>query len=208
MLHKEAITNFFSSRNTAMIAGAILVVIAAFNWTIAPQTSQVSASERLLFVRSELEKKYKIVQTNLVIRKKRLNLLQKAFEENNDSARLFRPVEAKEFLGDIQSMAEACGCTVEYLQFGASARAKKEDAAKTEGYVSLRQTSMTLLGTYNNLVTLINRFQERLRQVWVHALSVESLQGSSEQLRCQLVLTIGVVNSDEEELIETPPVSP
>lgn len=203
MLQKQEIKTFFSTRNSAILGLAMVMILISFYWIISPHTKRIDAAERLLLVKGELEKKHEVLKANVAVQRKRLETLRKAFEENNDSAKLFRTSEAKEFFSDVQAMAEEAGCVVESIRFAGDGE-QTQERTKSDGNIYCRQASLSVTGTYNQLLRLVNRLQERLRRVWIHSLDIATIQGSSEQVRCQMVLAICVVNSNEEGLENLP----
>jgi Tfp pilus assembly protein PilO len=206
MLQKKQLESFCSYRNAVISGAAILVIVASYNWIVAPQAKHVNAAQRYLSVKGELEKKYDHVKKLLSVKKKRLNGLRDTFNENREYAMLFSPLEAKEFFSDIQSASEECGCMVESLTFS-STGSQEINSQEQEKGVSSRRTSLSVTGTYNDLVTLFNRLQDRLRRVWIHSLNIETVPGATNRLRCHMVVTVCVVHFDEETAAEAAPAA-
>ncbi|GAG97602.1 unnamed protein product, partial [marine sediment metagenome] len=54
-------------------------------------------------------------------------------------------------------------------------------------------------GTYKDIVALINKLQNRSKQVWIDSISIEPVDRNSELLKCDMSIAIYVIYSEGKQ---------
>ena len=196
MLSQNLIKSIRSSKNAMYAALVIIEAIALYNWIVTPHLSHLQAAQRYEVVIDELAKKNQIISNNVTAKKKELEKLQEKF--NDVRIKLFEPVKAKEFFSDMQAMAEVTNCVIYSLNLSPTNTTLDTGKLDVRSHITANHATLTVVGGYKDIVALINKLQDRSRQVWIDSISVEPVSSNTEQLRCDVVLTIYVIHGKEK----------
>lgn len=196
MLSQNLIKSIRSSRNAVYAALVIIEAITLYNWIVTPHISHLRAAQRYESVIDELAKKNQIINNNVTAKKKELEELQEKFQHIR--IKLFEPVKAKEFFSDMQAMAEVTNCVIYSLNFSPTDSALDTGKLEASSHITANHATLTVVGGYKDIVALINKLQDRSRQVWIDSISVEPVGSNTEQLKCDIVLTIYVIHDKEK----------
>jgi len=168
--------------------------MALYKNVIVPHTSYLQTERVYASATNKLVKKSSIFQTNIRVKKKKLQNLQSKFEQIK--IKLFDPLEAEEFFSDIQAMARQANCLVSSLNFSANDTVPQNKKSKAKSYINPSFAAMSIAGTYKNILAMINKLQDRSRQVWVDSINIEPVNDSSDLLKCDIKIRIYVIYSD------------
>jgi len=185
-----------SSKHILMAAIILIGFVAFYNWVIRPHTTYLMAAQRYETVTAELAKKSQMVHKNVQNTKANLSELQKKFKQFNTS--LFDPNGADAFFGGIQNMAESIKCTVYSLNLPPFHQSLKTGSSDTGGGIIARRATLSTAGTYKNIIKLINRLQERPERVQISAVSIRLVDDDSDQVKCDMAVTVYVMRESEE----------
>lgn len=173
-----------SSGNILLAAILIIAAVVVYKWTIAPHTNYLSAAQRYDMTLDGIARKNKLIETNIRVQQKKLEKLQKKFEQLN--SRLFTPTKATEFFSDIQSVAEEAGCQISSVNFSS---ANPGNRAKTTN-VYTKRARLDIIGSYENITKLISRLQNRPERVKVDRISIKPIRGIGGKLKCDATIVI------------------
>lgn len=196
MLSQNQIKAIRSSRNVVLTALVIIEAIALYNWIVRPHVSYLRAAQICESVADKLAKKNRIISNNVTTRRKELKELEERFEHIH--IKLFDPVKAKEFFSDIQAMAEETNCVIYSLNFSPTDSAL-EAGQEVSSHITANHAILSAVGNYKDAVALINKLQGRPKQVWIDSISIEPISNNSEQLKCDITVTIYVIHSKEKD---------
>jgi len=126
---------------------------------------------------------------------KELTELQEQFKQI--CTRFFDPIETKEFLSNIQTVAEDSNCTVSSLNFSQTGSVPRTGQPETSSYITLNRATLIVVGNYGSIVTLISKLQDRLKQVRIDSLNIEPISNNSALLKCNLTITIYMLQNKE-----------
>jgi Tfp pilus assembly protein PilO len=184
------------SRNAISAAIVIIVAVINYHWVVAPHVTHLSAVQQYASAVNDVIQKTKILSSAIAAKKKNLEQLRQQFGQLQGS--LFMPDKAKEFFSDLQVISEQVGCTVYSLNYVQN-KQRSEDGqlADTSGIVT--QTAMlSVIGTYGDVVKLVERLQSREQKVWIDSIKMTTLEdNSSDQLRCDITITICTIQDKE-----------
>lgn len=191
MLLKNWTKSTHSSRNVMLAALVLIGTIAVYNWIVAPHAGYLLAAQRHRSVISKLTEKNQIINNNVAIKRKKLKELREKFRQVH--AALFDPIEAKDFLSDIQAASEEANCTMQSLNFSQTDSALKAKQSKAGSHITANRATLSVVGNYRNLVALMNKLQDGLRQVWIDSISIRSIRNNPDQLECDMTVTVYVI---------------
>lgn len=160
----------FAFRNTVLSGLVIIAFIALYNWLIQPHTGYLCAAQRYEEVSNNIINKNKSLTIDVAGKRKNLKDLDQEFE--SVCSYLFELEEAKQFLSNIETMAEQTGCHLRSLDF--SPLEPKEANASEENGISIisNTAAFSVTGGYSNMVVLINKLQNQPRRVWIDSISI------------------------------------
>jgi hypothetical protein len=185
-----------SSKHVLIAAIILIGVVAFYNWVIRPHTGYLMAAQRYESVTAELAKKSQMVHKNVQKVKGDLSELQKKFKQFNTS--LFDANGVDEFFGGIQNMAESMKCTVYSLNLPPAYQSAKTGDSGAAGGIITRRATLSIGGTYRNIVKLINRLQEHSERVQISLVSIRLVDDNSDQLKFDMAVTVYAMRESEE----------
>ncbi len=197
MLSQNQIKAIRSSKNVVFAALVVIGAIILYNWIVTPHVNYLRAAQRYESITDLLARKILVIKNNVTIKKKELEELQENFEHIH--IKLFDPVKAKEFFSDIQAMAEETNCVIYSLNFSPADSALDAGQLEVSSHITANRATLSAVGNYKDIVVLINKLQDRPKQVWIDSISIEPISGNSEQLKCDITVTIYMLHSKERQ---------
>jgi len=184
-----------SSKNVVLAALALIGIIAVYNWIVAPHANYLMAAQRYKSAIDALARKNEIISKDVTVKRKELEELQDEFEQVHTS--LFDPIGAKEFFSDIEVMAEDTNCIIHSLNVSQTGSALKADQSKASNYITANHATLSVVGNYRNIVALMSKLQGRSEQVRVDSVSIKLIGDNSNQLKCDVTITVYVMQNKE-----------
>jgi hypothetical protein len=184
------------SGNAVFVALVLIGIFAIYNWIVVPHENYLMAAQRYKSVTDVLARKNEIISKDMMVKKKKLEKLQDEFEQVHTG--LFDPVGAKEFFSDIDVMAESTNCIIRSLNVSQAESALKADQPKARGDITANHAALSVVGNYGNIVALIGKLQDRPQQVRINSLSIKLIGGDSNQLGCDMTITVYVIQNKEK----------
>ena len=197
MLSKNWTKSTPAPRNIAFAALVLMGAIAVYNRVVAPHANYVLAAQRYESVANKLTTKKQAIIDDMKIKKEQLEELEEKLKQMRTS--LFEPIEAKEFFSDIEVMSEGANCTIYSLDVSQTRSALKAERSGARVYITSNHAKLSVVGSYRNIVVLMNKLQGRPRQVWIDSVSIKPISDSSEQLKCDI--TIVIYTTEEKGII-------
>ena len=99
----------------------------------------------------------------------------------------------------MQAMAEEANCVIYSLNFSPTDSAIDTSQSEVSSHIAANHATLSVVGGYRDIVALINKLQGRSRQVWVDSISIEPVGSNTDQLRCDIVVTIYVIHGKEKQ---------
>lgn len=185
-----------SSRNLVLTTLVLIEAIAVYNWVVAPHTNYLLAAQRYESVAGELAKKNQIISNNVPIKEKELKDLKEEFERIH--TRLFDPAEARKFFSDVQTMLKKASYVTYSLDFSPADSAPASNLSEADSFITANRARLSVVGNFGNIVALMNKLQDGLKQVWINPVSIKSIGGSSGHLKCDATITVYVIHNKEK----------
>jgi len=182
-------------KNIALAALVLMGAIAIYNRVVAPHANYLLAAQRYESVAGKLTRKNQVITNNVTVKKKRLKGLEERLEQMRTN--LFEPIEAKEFFSDIEVMSEGANCTIYSLDISQTRAALKAERSGAKEYITATHATLSVVGSYRNIVELMNKLQGSPRQVWIDSVSIKPISDSSNQLKCDITITVYVIQNKE-----------
>lgn len=192
----ESLAKLNSKSRSAVSAGVVFIVaLTTYYWIVAPHVTQLYAVRQYDVVINDIIDKSNVLGSAVVVKRKKIEQLRQQFGQLQDS--LFMPDKAKEFFSDLQVISEQAGCAVSSLNL-VSGKQKTEEAQSenTSGIVT-QSAMLSVIGTYGDVVTLVEKLQSRPQKVWLDSFKMANLDDNSGQIRCDITITICTIQDKE-----------
>lgn len=184
-----------NSRNAISAVLVVIVAIAVYNWIVAPHVTHLSAVQRYESVVDDVVKKNKILSSAVSTKKKKLEQLHEQFAQLQGS--LFMIDQAKEFFSDLQAISVQAGCTVYSLNLVTSEQNSQDGQAETTSGIVTKSAVLGVIGAYGDIIKLMEKLQAREQKVWIDSVRMTSLDDASDQLKCDITVTICTIQDKE-----------
>ena len=194
---KKHWTKSTRSARTVFLASLVLIgAIAVCNWIVAPQRNYLQAAQRYKLATDSFAKKNQTVSNDVTIKKEQLKELQEKFRQIR--SRLFDPDEAGKFFGNIQTKSEEANCTIYSLTCSPGSSVSNTDRPEANSNIIAQRATLSVEGSYGNIITLMNKLQDCSEQVRIDSVSMNSDSKDSDYLKCDMTITIYVIHRKEE----------
>jgi hypothetical protein len=194
----NSLTRLSSSSRRAIAASLVLIaVIAIYNWVVAPHTGQLLAAQRYEDTLDQIARRNEAIEKTIEAKKQQLQELGESAGRLYSA--LFTPEKARGFFSDLQIMAEQAGCEVQAINFVAGERRPGATSGEGAGVIA-QKAIISVVGTYGNIIGLIERLQARTEKVWVDSVGMEVFEHSSARPRGNITMTIYTVQDKESDL--------
>ena len=181
-----------SSRNSTLIAVVLIVMIAVYNWMVAPHTNHLHAAQASEAATDKLVVRNNTVLNEIKDKKKELGQLQNELEQIR-AAVLFDADEAKELFNSIQARAEKKSCVINLLKL-LPVRAAFKTGESQAGYsITENCAVLSITGSYRNIALLINNLQSSGKKVFVNSIDIISSRTNPAVLDCNITIKIFIV---------------
>ena len=186
----RAITMRSSTRDAFSIALVVIGAAAMYNWILSPHVGYLRAVQRYQPVVDEMARETSLIHATLAGKRQQLQTTRRELTEIRGS--LFTGVEAKAFLGDLQSFVEQTGCKVIAADFTSPSddQAGQTREPKERPPAIASRVDLTVTGLYDQIIALLNRLQTNPKKIWVDSCRMRLSEPRSERLECRLSLTL------------------
>lgn len=179
-------------------APLIIGAVALYNWTISPHVGYLHAMQRLQPVMGRMAEELDAIHGTLEEKRSTMRSLQRDLGRTRDG--LFTPEESTAFLRSLQALAESTGCTMVGADFTVEEEADRISDPNTPVIAKASHVDLTVTGSYEPIVLLLQTLRERRQKVWVDSCNLNLADPRRGRLECQLGLTIYVVLQSGEHL--------
>ncbi|MBC8481533.1 MAG: hypothetical protein H8D47_02580 [Planctomycetes bacterium] len=180
----------FASRNVILSGLVMIAAIALYNWLIQPHVGYLWATERYEQVSNKLINKNKGLTVDVAGKRKTLKDLEREFE--SVCGYLFELEEAKQFLSNIETMAEQTDCQLRSLDFSPLDPQKANGIEESDTSVISNTAVLSLTGGYSNIVALINKLQNQQGRVWINSINITLLPRVG--LTCEITIKFYIIS--------------
>jgi hypothetical protein len=184
-----------TSRYAVLGAMIIIATIAIYISIVAPHVGYLSAAQQYEHVVRDIADKKKTISNVVTGRKKELEKLQEQCVQLEGA--LFSPDKAKEFFSDLRPLSEQAGCTVQSLRFPPSDAGPEDGQSKNLSGIVAKRAILSILGTYGDIISLMQKLQGRAQKVWIDSLEMQALNDGSNQLKCDITIAIYTIQNKE-----------
>ncbi|HUT45132.1 MAG TPA: type 4a pilus biogenesis protein PilO [Sedimentisphaerales bacterium] len=194
---REHLTKSKRPARTALLAAIVLIgAVAVYNRIVAPHRNYLMAAQRYESAVKHLDRKNQTTRHDLTVKKSKLEELQEKFRQTH--LELFDPVEAGRFFTNIQTKSEEAGCIVSLLTFSTGSPASDEKRSKSNHYITKQQAMLSVLGSYANIVALMDKLQDSPKKVCIDSVGINADDQGTVHLECEMTVTIYVIHRKEE----------
>jgi len=202
--------NTLTRRHERAAIGALLLIgiVGIYNWVVHPHVTLLVASQR--YERAAGRRNETSTVVNDKVRQKREELERLLAQRSAWSQVTFDVSDAEDFLRNLQEPCNEAGCRLISLSYLQAERlktrevpsgAESEDSETRLPVTSLlaRGALITVYGPYQSVVRLIGILQSRKKKVWIDRCQMTSLAADTENVACELVITIYMTTAKEME---------
>jgi hypothetical protein len=188
------LTKVNQNSRRAVLATLILIAAAAmYNWFVAPHTNRVLATQRYADTIDALAEERESLLKITASKKKKLRELHEQMGELHEL--FFTDQQAKEFFSDLQAVSVEEDCRplsilIDVERPGSSPRIEKNS------YIRAHTVQMSVMGSYDSIVSLIARLLGRTQFVSMDSLEMEAFDEDFSQIKCTMILTIHMLQSE------------
>jgi len=193
MLSKEWINQVRSSRNVLFAAFAVIALVGVYRYTVLPHRTLLYASQAYASTATELASTSEAVAKDVTAKAAQLEQLQ--LESMQLRKGLFSPDQAEKFLSDVRNIAQSLQCSVYSLNFVPE---KRTDKTEPSCSVISKKVKLNFTGRFANIVSFMNKLQDRPRQVHINSVNIRLANQQQGQLDCNMTISIYVIEDQEK----------
>jgi Tfp pilus assembly protein PilO len=175
-----------SKKNVLIMVMLVISIVAMYNWFITPQTRYLAAAQKYREATGSVEKTVLLISSQVKTQRKELAGVLQQFELQKQN--LFDTDRAKDFLANLQSVAEKNGCMVVNIKHSPAAEVPVKDNNSID--IELYQVSIKLSGGYENIVEFLNTIQSGMSKVWIESVDIGMKDVTSGYLTCNITLSV------------------
>ena len=185
----ERITAIDRSARAATAAALVVVlVIAAYGWTVSPHVAYLQAVQSYEpVVRNVADKKRGVAKA---LGAKRRTLQRRQGELASLRQKCFTPDEAVRFFGDLERRAQEAGCSITSINFAFERPALMQPTACDLPVAVAHRADLTVSGGYDGVVKWLDHLQGRSQTVYVDTCFLESSDTHSCDVRGHLTIAV------------------
>jgi hypothetical protein len=184
-----------SSRRAVFAAIILIGAIAIYNWTVDPHTTCLLAAQRYESAVARIAEMNKVISSEVEVRRRKLKELRKQSTQLQNT--LFSPNKAREFFSDLPTVAQMAGCEFISLNFIDREQSSKDNQPKIETYVVAKSVVLSVLGSYENIIRLIEKLQPRTQNVWIDSVNMRAPDDGSDSPVCEITITVYTIQEKE-----------
>ena len=186
-----------STKGAFSIALFAIGAAAMYNWILSPHVGYLRAVQRYQPVVDEVARETRLINKTLDRKHQQLRTMQRELAGICES--LFTGVEAKAFLGSLQSFVEQTGCKVVAADFTPppDARAGQVHESKERPPATASHVNLIVTGLYDQILALLGQLQTNPKRVWVDSCGMKLSELRSGRLECRLSLTLYALSEKE-----------
>jgi len=185
-----------SSRLAVFAAFIVIVAVALYNWIVAPHVTYLRAVQKYQPVVEHVAQQKASLKDLLNNRRKMLEDLESQFGQIRPL--LYTYEQARQLFGDLEAMALEHKCTMTTVVDHGSNRPTTIVGDEQESLLAeVVNTSVTIMGDYDNIVAFIGRLQGQQRKIWIRSLVIDPTGPDAVSLQCRIDISIYVVKEKE-----------
>lgn len=169
----------------------VIAAVALYNWVISPHVGYLHAMQRLEPVMGRMAETVDTVAGSLDEKLAKMRALRGELRQVEEG--LFRPEESKSFFHDLQTLVETTGCVMTEAAFTQGRDDKRSEDPNAVAIVEAAHADMTVAGSYEEIVSLLQALQQVRRKTWVDSCHMTLADPRSGRLECRLSLTIYIL---------------
>ena len=177
-----------SKRNIPVIALLAIFIVAMYNWFVTPQTRFLASAREFKRTVEAMKRASIVMSKTQKLSRKKLRECTEKFEQQKQS--LFDADQTKDFLANLQSVAEESGCVVLNLKHLPVKETVIEDNNSVSIHFYRNQVNTRLLARYENIVGFLNTLQNRTAKVWIDSINISMKDVTGSYLICDTTLSI------------------
>jgi hypothetical protein len=186
-----------SSRIALIATVALIAIVGSYDNFIQPHLQSLKAAQRYSDEMSSFSQKNKVLESKLKIQQ--LDLDKLAGKTAQMQEQIFSALAAQQFFTGLELIAREHNCVVTSLnQYIAQNVTDERDKISSAG-ISVQRASMIILGDYPSIVSFLAQMVDRPNKVVINPLTMSVRQDNSELLECSLIVTIYVLNEDNNK---------
>lgn len=184
-----------TSKILVALFSVVAVAIAGYNWVVSPQTSYLRAAHLYDVMVGDAGNMTKVIKTQMTAKTETVKNLHAEIAKIQGG--FFTPKQASELFLDLEPIAHECECTVDSLTFMASESVAYEGKETEAAEIIVKRLAISYSGIYKNIITFLKRLGSYSQRIIISDLNIEAGSLSGEELSCQMIITIYMIEDKE-----------
>lgn len=188
------------SRNAFFGSLVLLGAVFMYDHVVEPHTMYLFALHRYGAAMDGILAKGESLEAAMATSRKKLDELTAQFSQVRNI--LYTQSEAEEFFSDLQAISVETDCPIYSLTFIADEPSAELKQVEQSVGVMAKKAVLSVTGMYQNVMTLVERLQNRSRKVWVESVDVELINNDVAQVKCDIIIKIYTIQNKEASRYE------
>ena len=184
-----------ASKVLLSLSCVFVVGLAAYNWTVGPQTSYLKAARLYEVMMGDAGRMTKTITDRMVSKTITAKKLNEEITRIQDG--FFTPKQVNEFFLDLEPIAHQCNCTVQKLVFIPSDPILHEGRKNDSYDITVKRSALSLQGCYADIIRFMRRLSNYSQRIIIDSLAVENSDVITGDLACHMTITIYVIKDKE-----------
>jgi hypothetical protein len=184
-----------TSKVLVSLSSIMIAAMAAYNWTVGPQTSYLRAAHLYEVMVGDAGQMTRVIKTQLGAKTQTVKNLNAEVGQIQDS--FFTPKQANEFFLDLEPIAHQCDCTVDKLVFLASESVAYKGGQDDSCSINVKRSAISFTGVYPNIIKFLQRLSNYSQRIVINDLHIESNDLIDGELSCQMTIAIYLIEDKE-----------
>ncbi|MBE0537649.1 MAG: hypothetical protein IH624_18440 [Phycisphaerae bacterium] len=184
-----------TSKTLLTLSSILVVGMAAYNWTVSPQTCYLRAANLYNVMIGDAGQMTKTIKTQMVSKDRAIKDLNAEIAQIQNG--FFTVKQANEFFLDLEPIARQCSCTVDRLVFLASESIAYKGDHNDSCSITLKRSAISFTGLYPDIIRFLRRLNNYAQRILIKDFHIDSSDLVSGELSCQMSITIYLIEDKE-----------
>lgn len=189
-----------TARNAFFGSLVLIGVFFMYNQIVEPHIKYLFALHRYKSAINGFMAKSKVIEDAVKTSEKKIAELTVQFAQVRNT--LYTQAEAEEFFSDLQAISVETDCPIYSLTFVADEPSAEVKQAEQAMGITAKKAALSVAGTYENIMRLVERLQLRNRKVWIEGLNIEAISDEASQVKCDITVKIYTIQNKEAAFYE------
>ncbi|MCF7974376.1 MAG: hypothetical protein K9N55_11215 [Phycisphaerae bacterium] len=188
-----------SSRLAVYAACLVVCIVALYGAIVSPHLQYLQAVQNYEPAIDKMIEKQVDISNTLVGRKKVLEDVRQQFDVIGFT--VFSAEQKKVFLASLETLAEEFTCSIAKMDSSSDKSQIVIGEISDPTYVQSVETTLSVLGEYNQLALFMDALQHQDHQVWLTSVDIEMMNNQERVLKCDITIKLLVLQEKKKEVV-------